>query len=347
MDHIKFPSINQFRQIVKSVRDSANWNNKPVPTITFECTKKVHGSNGSWIRPVDGTANDIVFQSRERICTIESDNAGFALWSHGKRQLISKIMDDICRVTGHTTGNVQIYGEWFGGNIQKGVGVTGLPKMFMIFGIRVSDDAESTKWEQKSVYEQVFDKMFYAADNIYTKYDFGVEYVEVDFNKPEFAQNKFVEMTDKVEHDCPVARWFKPDAEVGSLIGEGIVITPIQTEDIGFDVTSHIAKIKGEKHAVSKVKTTNAVDPERIASIHEFAEKTATQNRLQQGLDKMNELGVPVLPVSTGVYIQWVVRDILREEADTMAESGFEAKDVTGPIANIARKFWMENISVY
>jgi hypothetical protein len=68
---------------------------------------------------------------------------------------------------------------------------------------------------------------------------------------------------------------------------------------------------------------------------------------LQQGLDKMNELGVPVLPASTGVYIQWVVRDILREEADTMAESGFEAKDVTGPIANIARKFWMENISAY
>jgi hypothetical protein len=97
----------------------------------------------------------------------------------------------------------------------------------------------------------------------------------------------------------------------------------------------------------SKVKTTNSVNPERIASINEFAEKTATQNRLQQGLDKMNELGVPVSPASTGVYIQWVVRDILREEADTMAESGFEAKDVTGPIANIARKFWMENISAY
>jgi hypothetical protein len=97
----------------------------------------------------------------------------------------------------------------------------------------------------------------------------------------------------------------------------------------------------------SKVKTTKTVDPERIASIYEFVEKTATQNRLQQGLDKMNELGVPVLPASTGVYIQWVVRDILREEADTMAESGFEAKDVAGPIANIARKFWMENISVY
>lgn len=43
MDHIKYPSINQFRQIVKSVRDSANWNNKPAPTITFECTPKVHG----------------------------------------------------------------------------------------------------------------------------------------------------------------------------------------------------------------------------------------------------------------------------------------------------------------
>lgn len=95
----------------------------------------------------------------------------------------------------------------------------------------------------------------------------------------------------------------------------------------------------------SKVKTTNSVNPERIASINEFVEKTATQNRLQQGLDKMNELGVPVLPASTGVYIQWVVRDIIREEADTMSESGFEAKDVTGPIANIARKFWMENIS--
>jgi hypothetical protein len=226
---------------------------------------------------VNGASDDIVFQSRERICTIESDNAGFALWSHGKRQLISKIMDDICRVTGRTTGNVQIYGEWFGGNIQKGVGVSGLPKMFMIFGIRVSDDAESTKWEQKSVYEQVFGKMFYATDNIYTKYDFGVEYVEVDFTKPEFAQNKFVEMTDKVEHDCPVARWFKPDAEVGSLIGEGIVITPIQTDDIGFDVTSHIAKIKGEAHVNGTMKIIGLnIDIENNKKIINFMKESST-----------------------------------------------------------------------
>ena len=344
---IKFPSINQFRQIVKSVRDSAEWNNKPLPVITFECTKKVHGSNGSWIRPVDGTANDIVFQSRERICTIESDNAGFAIWSHGKRELISKIMDDIRRVTGHSTGKIQIYGEWFGGNIQKGVGVSGLPKMFMIFGIRVSDDAESTNWEQKPVYDQVFGMMRYASDNIYTKYDFGADYVEVDFTQPEIAQNKFVEMTNLVEHDCPVARWFKPDAEVGTLIGEGIVITPIQTESIGFDATSFIAKIKGEKHSVSKVKTTNAVSPEYIESVNEFVEKTLTQNRLEQGLQKMQELQIPLTSESTGKFIHWCMSDILREEADTLAASNLTTKDVTGKISAEARKFWFASINPF
>jgi hypothetical protein len=254
-------------------------------------------------------------------------------------------MNDILAVTGHTEGNVQIYGEWFGGNIQSGVGVNGLTKTFMVFGIRVSDDAESISWEPGETFARVFGEKKYAEHNIYTKYDFPTHYVTVDFERPELSQNTFVELCTEVENDCPVARYFKPDAPVGSLIGEGVVITPIQTEDIGFDVRSNIAKIKGEKHSVSKVKTTATLDPEKMASKQEFVDKALTENRLKQGLEKMKELGHPLDMTSTGHFIKWVVSDIFREEADTMVASLIEPKDVNGIIATTAKKFWIDQVN--
>jgi copper chaperone CopZ len=254
-------------------------------------------------------------------------------------------MNDIVAITGHKEGNVQIYGEWFGGNIQSGVGVNGLPKSFMVFGIRVSSDAESIDWQPCETFTRVFGDKKYAEHNIYTKYDFPTHYVTVDFERPELSQNAFVELCAAVEDDCPVARFFKPDAPVGSLVGEGVVITPIQTQEIGFDIRSNIAKVKGEKHSVSKVKTTATLDPEKIASNQEFVDKVLTENRLKQGVEKMKELGYPLEMTSTGHFIKWVMSDIFREEADTMVVSKIEPKDVNGIISTTAKKFWINVVN--
>lgn len=45
--------------------------------------------------------------------------------------------------------------------------------------------------------------------------------------------------------------------------------------------------MKGEKHSASKVKTLAAVDPERLVNITEFVEYAVTENRLEQGTQKV------------------------------------------------------------
>jgi hypothetical protein len=339
MEHISFPSINQYRQVVKNIRSRADYHGVPYPKVKYEVTVKIHGSNAGICRPVNGSAGDIYFQSRERLITIESDNAGFAAFGEGNRELLNNYIDKIVEEAGVTAGVVQIFGEWFGGNIQKGVGVNGLDKMLCIFGVRISDSAESREWASKDLIRKVFGTLQSSIVRIYTKYDFPHWEVEVDFDRPELSQNRFVELCNMVEKDCPVARFFKPDA-AEELIGEGVVIVPIIEEGTPDFVKGNTAKIKGEKHSVSKVKTTATLDPEKMTSHREFVEKTLTENRMRQGVDKMRELGHPMDITSTGLYVRWILNDIIKEESDTMVASLIEPKDISKEISIKARNFW-------
>ena len=243
MEHISFPSINQFRQIVKNIRSGADYFKVPAPKVKYELSVKIHGSNAGICRPVKGNADDIWFQSRERILSIESDNAGFCLFGHANRTLLNTYIDKIVEVTGAEEGVVQVYGEWFGGNIQKGVGVNGLAKMLCVFGIRISNGPESNNWEPKETFIKVFGINTSPDDRIYTKYDFPHWEVEIDFDRPELSQNRLVELCDQVEKDCPVARFFKPNA-TEELVGEGVVGVPVYDAAHGFDVRGNTMKIK-------------------------------------------------------------------------------------------------------
>lgn len=345
MEHISFPSINQFRQIVKNIRSSADYHGVPYPKVKYEVSVKIHGSNAGICRPVNGGVDDIYFQSRERILSIESDNAGFCSFGTGFKSIFNEYINRIVEETGATAGVVQIYGEWFGGNIQKGVGVNGLGKMLCVFGVRISDYAESRQWESKELIQKIFGTAINTNGRIYTKYDFPTWVIEIDFDRPELVQNQIVELTEAVERDCPVARLFKASAEVGTLVGEGVVGVPIIEADTPSFVAGNTFKSKGEKHSVSKVKTTAKLDPEKMTSQAEFVDKTLTENRLNQGLEKMKELGHPIDMTSTGHFIKWVMGDISHEEADTMAASLIEPKDVNGIIALRAKKFWIEQVN--
>lgn len=338
---IKFPSIDQYRQAIKNVQSWASYHNIKTPTLVVEGTVKVHGTNAGLVRPVGG--GDIIAQSREREVSIESDNAGFAFWVEANKDSLQKLFDEIERVTNPTDGFVQVFGEWAGGNIQSGVGVNGLPKFLMVFGIRISEDAEPQVWEPREIYEEVFS--VWSHPNVFHKYQFKNWELTIDFANPALVQNDLVELTNQVEHDCPVARFFKPDAVEGTLIGEGIVWTlKNRGEHEGFQLPHIVYKVKGERHSVSKVKTTAMVDVEKAKSSADFVEYAVTENRLKQMFDKMVELGHPIDQTQTGTYIKLVQADVLKEEIDVMVASLLETKDVGGLIARRAKEFWFENI---
>lgn len=339
--HISFPSIGQFREVIKQVHSAVKWFQIQTPTLKFTGTVKLHGTNFGICRPVNGTVDDIYFQSRERIITPLSDNAGAAMWGYSVRNELNKLFDSIAHdLFVGETGVIQIFGEWAGGNIQKGVGLNKIEKSFFVFGIRVSEDSDSTVWKPRAFIEQKIG----AANikNMYHIYQFPTWEVAVDFNNPQEIQNLLGELTLKVEEDCPVSRQLLgPDAE-GPLVGEGIVWTLSDGQDIPFNLGRF--KVKGEKHSVSKVKTLAAVDVEKVRSVDEFVINTVTLNRLQQGLDKMREKGLSIDARNTGEFIKWVMADVFKEELDTLAESGLTTKDVSGKMANTARNFYLENL---
>lgn len=344
---IKYPSTGQFRDAIKQVQQSCKYHDVPLPVVDFKGTVKLHGTNAAVVIAKDGTWH---CQSRERIITPEDDNAGFAAWVHGNK----KYWDEVaCALSGgiiHQSEYAQIYGEWCGGNIQKGVGVSNLSKMFVIFAIRFSADAESQDWMNIQDWQDFF------ADNqpknLYFSTDFPHYSLRIDFNSPTLIQNDLVKFTEEVENECPVAKSLLKSSVETALIGEGIVWEIDRSSDFNDAIPDVLApmfnalrfKVKGEKHSASKVKTIAPVDVEKVKSVDAFVEYACTINRLQQGLSKLDEMGLERSVKSTGDYIRWVTTDILSEELETMIASGIEPRDINGQVARKAREFFLQNI---
>jgi len=331
MEMIKFPKIGQFKDVIRHVRTRHDYQGKdesdapiyrhdsPYPTLTFEGTIKLHGTNAAIVFDADGNYH---IQSRSRVINVVSDNAGFAAFVAG---LPEEFMKNAPR-------NFAVYGEWCGGNIQSGVAINGLPKMFVIFAYR---DLENDCWLRFPEDDVDEDFLKTANDaNIYHIWQFPKYTLEIDFNHPELVQNEIIKLVEAVEAECPVGKHFG-----NSGIGEGIVWKCLD------DLSSEFwFKTKGEKHSVSKVRTVAEVDVEKMNSVKEFVDATVTTNRLEQGLDVLKERNIPLDMKSTGDYLRWVVTDILEEEAAMLGASGLCAKDVGGEISRRAREFWFNQV---
>jgi hypothetical protein len=318
----KYPSIEQFRNVIRKVRERHDYKGKDsedkaiyqhtenYPTLKFKGTVKLHGTNSSIVKYSDGR---LEFQSRERVLSLEQDNDDF---------MTEMMKIDLSFLFTNIQFNeyCAIYGEWCGGKIQKGVAINGLPKMFVIFGIKADDE-----WLDLPSY------LYDNKNNIYNINQFETYEVDIDFNKPELVQNKIIEMTIAVEECCPVGKFFNKEG-----IGEGIVFTCMSDQDLKF-------KSKGEKHSVTKVKKLNPIDTELMNSINEFVECTVTENRLNQGITFFNENNIQVDAKNTGKFLSWVVQDVLKEENDTIINNNFDEKRVKNAIVTKAR-IWFLNL---
>lgn len=311
---IKFPSIDQFRSVIKRVKDRAKQEDgkfSELPILKFFGTVKMHGTNASIVQ----YRKDMypVFQSREQEITPLKDNAGFATAMstdilYQDTFLIFDTIRNILKIDAGTP--VTIYGEWCGGNIQSGIALNSLPKMFVVFSIRVGAD-EDTKWfrADSNEFREVEEFIPFYTINTFMTYE-----VEVDFEFPEVAQNLFVKFTKAVEEECPVGMFFNVKG-----IGEGIVwhcSTP------GYESSDFVFKTKGDKHSASKVKVIAAVDVERVEGIKALVETIVTENRMLQMSEDI-EFDI----INTGTFVKKVIADSVKEELDTIVQNGFEVKE--------------------
>jgi len=340
--HISFPSIEQFRNVIAGINRQYNFvgldengeaiydSTLPKPVLTFKGTVKLHGTNaGVCFNDLDG----LWYQSRENIITPEKDNAGFAFFADANKEQFASMFAKIAeRSNIDTTKNtISIYGEWCGGNIQKGVAICNLPKSFFIFGVKVTPHHIEGVEKQPSAYWVDYTDLKNNEAKIYNIDDFETYSMDIDFNMPELVQNKLGELTLSVEEECPVVKAFG-----FSGIGEGIVWSCELKGNI------HRFKVKGEKHSSSKVKKLASVDTEKITSIKEFVDYAVTESRFNQAIEKIFPNNEPVDVKKLGDVMRWVVNDIIKEETDTLVQNNLEPKDIGKYVSNKVREMFFK-----
>jgi len=341
--HTSYPKIKQFRNIVTDInrvisfvgmdKDGNAIYDASIkkPILTFKGTVKIHGTNAS---VCFNSTNGFWIQSRQHIITVDHDNAGFASFAEKNKEIFMKFLNHI-KIENKIDTNIytiSIFGEWAGKGIQKGVGISELEKAFYIFGVKISNQNDSdfkSYWLPSKPYKS-------AENRIFNVEDFQTYQVDVDFNMPQLAQNKFTEITESVEKECPIAKVFG----IENGLGEGVVWM------LTYKGANYRFKVKGAKHSVSKVKKLASVDVEKLHSINEFVNYSVTENRFNQAVE--NTFGTDELDVrKMGDLLRWMVGDIMSEEMDTMTENGLEPKDVNKYISAKTKELFFSAIKQF
>ena len=369
MKFLKYPSIDQFRNYFK---DANYWRDilvlqpeelrSQLDKITLHGTVKIHGTNACIA--YDIKEDKLFFQSRNNIIAVGNDNAGFAQYATDNCDFYKNAIKEIVSIyqnessKPHELDKVYVYGEWAGQGIQKGVALSDVERFFSPFQVTFVKDNVITGCLD-------FGTGFYKSENKIKEILFNKEArcfpvtvfptykVELDLDNVSAAQQQIVDLTLKIEDECPVGKYFGVNG-----IGEGIVFTSINTLKFYPVEEGHIQlhkpleskflhlnfKSKGMLHSVSKVKTIAPVDIEKIRKEQEFIEYAVTENRLNQGLEYLKENHLELDTKNIGTFIKWIISDVMKEEIDTIRENGLSEKGVPKLIGNKAKKWFFNKM---
>ena len=348
---IKYPSIEQFRHITKQIQDKSCFIGldqdgnpifdylKPKPILTFTASEKIHGTNAAvcYSKPTD-----LYAQSRERIISVENDNAGFAKFVVEKYTTLKSIIIDLSKEHNIDldTNIISLYGEWAGGSIQKNSALTGYDKAFILFQyFKVTAiDSDESAWYLTTVFEAEDAKIWIESNTnqILNIMNFPIYQFTIDFNDPARYINDIIKVVEET---------IEPNSPTGSAlglpnnIGEGLVCSYLSPTNELFQF-----KVKGEKHSNSPIKPTNPVDLELLNAIDQCVEKITHNWRFEQALTEVfgSDYKTNLSRAKLGDYLKWIATDTLKEESDIIAEHNLEPKDVMGKVQNKAKQYFFQ-----
>lgn len=313
----KYHDTEAFRHVVKRIRFQYEGH---LPTLTFRGTVKLHGTNIGIRRFKDS----FHYQTRRQRFDCTCDHFGFAQHlDKVPRELLHQLFDTI----GEKTDDITLFGEWIGPGIQKKVAIADLPeKQWVIFAAYKNGEYVHLPIETQLDTYKIFNVL-----------NAGVNFITIDFNKPNDSVPMLERLTLQVEEECPYAKLFGI-----SGIGEGIVWTCLEdptNSDLWF-------KTKGQEHKRGNDKKGKiaSVSPEVMQKRSEVIKLVANDDRLIQGLQYLTEINLDLVPENIGKYLKWVSQDILKEESDTLEANGVEWKDIAKGVNTKAKNLFFERM---
>jgi hypothetical protein len=367
MPFSSFPSIPQFRETVKhfsrisrnamcpsemcssgSPLDKQNSetlnksDNEKVPCIhNFTGTVKLHGTNAGIGVTEDG---EIWTQSHYKEITPENDNLGFSQYVFSHKQEFLDLICDLSQlefVRNHVGEGIRIkqetciFGEWCGRGIQKGVAISNVDRMFVVFAAKVAG-----VWLSNELVSSI--NPFDTGDpflRVFNVFQFQTWHTTIDFDNLSDTQERLASLTQAVDTQCPVGSYFGVDG-----VGEGIVWTldNIESGRLAF-------KVKGSKHSGCKNRTVKVpITPEKIKSISAFTQYSVTAERFNQCIfevlssHKIDNDNSNVVSDNKHLFVKWMLNDIVKEESDVLTINSLCLNDVRASISNKVRT-WVYN----
>ena len=321
---IPFQSIESFDHVVRKVH---RYPHLAPNTVAYRGKIKLHGTNAGIKICSDST---FVAQSRNRVLSIGSDNAGFAFWAETHKDYFMYIKED--------ENDLVIFGEWCGGNIQTGVALSEIKeKFFAVFEVvRIYPDGSVQVYYEPSMIASILKNP--ATDLLYIL-PWQTEAKYVNFNDV-YSCEKFAEFCNEVvleTEECDP--WVKETFGV-SGVGEGLVFYPVSQYSEPYEnLTSDIMfKAKGGKHRGTKVDKAVKSGITIVEGAQEFADLVITVARCEQAL---HEIGGIRSPENTGKFLKWISNDILKECVPELLEAGLEWKQVSPKVIANAKAWWI------
>lgn len=224
-------------------------------------------------------------------------------------QFVMERKQDFIDLLSQFGDDVVLYGEYCGKGIQSGVAVSQLDKMFVYFQMKV--DEEVVQLPESEI------------RNVYNIERFGKWNFEIDLRNPDLSEIE--KLVEQIENVCPVGDYF---GITGT--GEGLVLVSVPYD------SRFTFKAKGDKHKVAKVR--NDVIQLTLTEIEQI-ELFLTEARFNQALENV-ELDIK----NVGMFIKWVIDDILKEESDVLEQFGI--KLVKKFISDKSKKWFFDRLYV-
>jgi hypothetical protein len=327
-----YPKIEKLTGFIYQAQRSQSLEGKR--TVALIGTAKLHGTHADVVIESDGS---IRFQSRNRLNLSpgKDDNQGFAAFASMRKKewldLKHRYIQRFRALNPDTvldTEQVLIAGEWCGSGIMKGVAVSKLPPLFVVFSVQINGD-----W----VLDEEYGDISCEEARIFNISKAGFFHHDFQFDDTEASEAIIQALVEKVEKECPFG------AALGvSGKGEGIVWKPrdcYQNPELWF-------KTKGDSFAVSKSHKLppSAMAMENRKRVENFAHSVVTEQRLEQGWAYLEEMKHPQNMSGLRKFLEWVNKDVLAEEVREMEKFQVEKAQLGPAIAMVAKPWFMRQI---